>query len=78
MADRDTVRHGAVVAEALLVTLLWSSSWVMIQIAILAWVFLGEALTAREIAGLVLAACGALVVQLRRRPRRPGVDPARR
>lgn len=38
----------------------------LIQIAILAWVFLGEALGAREIGGMLLAAAGTLVVQLRR------------
>lgn len=37
-----------------------------IQIAVLAWVFLGESLTAREIVGLVLAGIGVLVVQVRR------------
>ncbi len=41
----------------------------LIQIAILAWVFLGDRLQAWEIAGLVLAAAGALLVQLRPRPR---------
>ncbi|MCZ7541589.1 MAG: DMT family transporter [Anaerolineae bacterium] len=39
----------------------------LIQIAVLAWVFLGEALNAREIGGLALAAAGTLLVQLRRR-----------
>ena len=34
------------------------------QIAVLAWVFLGEALTARQIAGLVLVGVGTLVVQV--------------
>jgi drug/metabolite transporter (DMT)-like permease len=38
----------------------------LIQTAALAWVFLGEALTGVQIAGLALAAAGALVVQLRR------------
>lgn len=36
----------------------------LIQIAILAWVFLGESLGVRQVAGLLLAAAGALVVQL--------------
>jgi drug/metabolite transporter (DMT)-like permease len=36
----------------------------LIQIAVLAWVFLGESLDPRQIAGLVLAAAGTLVVQL--------------
>ncbi|HMT20223.1 MAG TPA: DMT family transporter, partial [Promineifilum sp.] len=40
------------------------------QIAIMAWVFLGEALTGRQIMGLMLVGIGTLVVQLRRgRPR---------
>ncbi len=38
----------------------------LIQIAILTWLFLGESLTGREIAGLILAAVGVLLVQLRR------------
>lgn len=38
----------------------------LIQIAVLAWLFLGEQLGARAIAGLALAAIGTLVVQLRR------------
>lgn len=38
----------------------------MIQIAILAWVFLGERITLQQGAGLVLAGFGALIVQLRR------------
>lgn len=37
----------------------------LIQIAILAWIFLDETLTGRQIAGLLLAGLGALVVQLR-------------
>ena len=36
------------------------------QIAVLAWVFLGEALTPRQIAGLALVGVGTLVVQVRR------------
>jgi len=36
----------------------------LIQIAILAWVFLGEGLGLRQMLGLVLAAAGTLVVQL--------------
>lgn len=38
----------------------------LIQIAVLAWIFLGERLSARAIAGLALAAAGTLIVQLRR------------
>lgn len=36
----------------------------LVQIAILAWVFLGEALTMKEIGGLALAAAGVLVSQV--------------
>ncbi len=39
----------------------------LIQIAVLAWVFLGESLTARAIVGLALAAIGTLIVQVKRR-----------
>jgi drug/metabolite transporter (DMT)-like permease len=38
----------------------------LIQIAILAWLFLGETLTAREIFGMLLVALGAVIVQLRK------------
>lgn len=38
----------------------------LIQIALLAWIFLGETLSAREVVGLALAAAGTLVVQIRR------------
>ena len=36
----------------------------LFQIALLAWVFLGEPLTGRQIAGTVLAGLGTLVVQI--------------
>ena len=39
----------------------------LIQIAILAWLFLGERLTAVEIGALILAAAGILIVQTARR-----------
>jgi drug/metabolite transporter (DMT)-like permease len=39
----------------------------MPQIAILAWLFLGEPLALRQIAGMALVAAGALIVQLGRR-----------
>ena len=38
----------------------------LIQIAILAWLVLGESLGWREAIGIALAAAGALLVQLRR------------
>jgi drug/metabolite transporter (DMT)-like permease len=37
----------------------------LIQIAILAWIFLGETITLQEGIGMVIAACGAIMVQLR-------------
>jgi len=40
----------------------------LIQVPVLAWVFLGEALAAREVAGLLLAAVGIALVQLRGAP----------
>lgn len=44
----------------------------LIQIAILAWVFLGESLGVRQVAGLLLASLGTMVVQLAgRRSRLP-------
>jgi drug/metabolite transporter (DMT)-like permease len=39
----------------------------LIQIAILAWIFLGEAITIKEGIGMMIAATGALLVQLRLR-----------
>lgn len=41
----------------------------LIQIALLAWIFLDEQLTAQKIAGMVMAALGVLIVQLQRRTR---------
>jgi len=43
----------------------------LIQIALLAWVFLGESITLREGIGLIIAAAGILIVQVRRAPRSP-------
>lgn len=37
----------------------------LIQIALLAWIFLGEALTLQEVIGLICAAIGILIVQLK-------------
>ena len=45
-----------------------ANNTMFVQISILAWVFLGESLSAREVLGLVLAALGTLLVQLRRPP----------
>jgi drug/metabolite transporter (DMT)-like permease len=39
----------------------------LFQIAVLAWAFLGESLTLAEVAGILLAAVGTLLVQLARR-----------
>ncbi|MBA2556645.1 MAG: EamA family transporter [Chloroflexi bacterium] len=36
----------------------------LVQIAILAWVFLGETLDLRQVVGLGLALCGVLLVQI--------------
>jgi len=44
----------------------------LIQIAFLAWIFLGERLNALEIVGLAAAAGGTLLVQLRRSRERRG------
>ncbi|MBI5934503.1 MAG: DMT family transporter [Chloroflexi bacterium] len=43
------------------------NSLMMPQIAIMAWLFLGEAISSKEILGLILVGVGALVVQLRKR-----------
>lgn len=45
------------------------NNMMLIQIAVLAWIFLGETLGMLKIAGLALVACGTLFVQLRR----PGI-----
>lgn len=51
----------------------------LVQIAILAWVFLGEALSALEVVGLALVATGTLGVQLGSRvPRLEPLDPVAR
>jgi drug/metabolite transporter (DMT)-like permease len=42
------------------------NSTMLIQIALLAWLFLGEQLSWQEIAGMVLAGVGVLIVQLKR------------
>jgi drug/metabolite transporter (DMT)-like permease len=42
------------------------NSTMLVQIAVLAWLFLGERLTWREGIGMALAGLGALIVQLRR------------
>lgn len=39
----------------------------LIQIAVLAWIFLGEAITFQEGVGMLIAASGAILVQLRKR-----------
>lgn len=44
------------------------NSLMMPQIAILAYIFLGEALNGKEILGLILVGLGVLVVQLQRKP----------
>ena len=47
----------------------------LIQIAIMAWIFLGETLTPQAIVGMLLGALGALAVQLRLRPRQRSEAP---
>lgn len=37
----------------------------LIQIAVLAWIFLGEAITVQEGIGMLIAACGAVLVQVK-------------
>jgi len=44
----------------------------LIQIAVLAWIFLGESMTSVEIVGLLAVAAGTLLVQIRRRAGRAG------
>jgi drug/metabolite transporter (DMT)-like permease len=44
------------------------NSLMMPQIAILAFVFLGETLTGKEIVGLILVSVGVIVVQLQKKP----------
>jgi drug/metabolite transporter (DMT)-like permease len=39
----------------------------LIQIAVLAWIFLGETITLQEGIGMLVAACGAVFVQLKRK-----------
>ena len=51
----------------------------LIQIAILAWIFLGERLTWQEVAGLVVSGLGVVILQLRMPTRgfswRPKIEP---
>jgi drug/metabolite transporter (DMT)-like permease len=52
------------------------NSLMMPQIAILAFVFLGETLNGKEITGLVLVGLGVMIVQLRKRSPLPQVVPS--
>jgi len=45
------------------------NSLMVVLVAILTWVFLGESLTGREVFGLALAVVGVLIVQIRISPR---------
>jgi drug/metabolite transporter (DMT)-like permease len=45
------------------------NSTMVVQVAILTWIFLGEKLTGREIFGLVLTVIGVLIVQINIHPR---------
>lgn len=51
------------------------NSTMMVQIAVLAWIFLGESLSMQEIAGMALAALGAVLVQLRLSGRKSAPKP---
>lgn len=42
------------------------NSTMLIQIAVLAWIFLGESITIKEIGGMAIAAVGALLVQIKK------------
>ena len=53
------VHDGAVLIESSLI-----NNTMLVQIAILAWLFLGEPIGAREAVGLILAMLGVLLVQL--------------
>lgn len=41
----------------------------LIQIAVIAWIFLGETITIKEISGMIIAAAGAILVQIKLRKR---------
>ncbi len=49
------------------------NSTMLVQIALLVWLFLGERLTMQKVGGMALVGAGALVVQLRRRRPSPRV-----
>ena len=74
--------HLQAVLTALFVTFLWSTSWVLIKLGLraslptvtfaglrygLAWVFLDEPLSLKQILRLALVGAGTLVVQVWRR-----------
>jgi drug/metabolite transporter (DMT)-like permease len=54
------------------------NSTMLVQIALLAWLFLGESLSAQEVGGMALAALGAVAVQMRlkKAEKEPVQDPA--
>jgi len=56
-----TLRHLTAVESSII------NGTMLIQIAVLAWVFLGESIPYKEIAGMVIAGGGALLVQLKSR-----------
>jgi drug/metabolite transporter (DMT)-like permease len=66
-----TLRHLSAVESSVV------NNTMLIQIAILAWLFLGESLSAGQIVGICLAAVGALIVQLRG-PSQPAARTRRR
>ena len=50
----------------------------LVQIALLAWLFLGEGLSVQKVIGMVIVAMGMLIVQLRRLPTRRRTEDERR
>jgi drug/metabolite transporter (DMT)-like permease len=67
-----TLRHLTAVESSVI------NNTMLIQIAALAWVFLGEALSALQLAGIAVVTIGTLVVQWRRAPARPDGSGGRR
>lgn len=63
-----TLRHLSAMESSII------NSTMLVQIAVLAWVFLDERLDGREIFGLALAAAGVVIVQLKARSPRTGAS----
>jgi len=56
-----TLRHLTAVESSVI------NGTMLIQIAVLAWIFLGEAITVKELIGMITGGMGALMVQLKKR-----------